>query len=461
MDNKETILTQISNTMKDLEENKKVLKTFESDGYNGEVTSYTTADNQVLYSARLISVPGCAAVGDTVPNAIEALKEVQPWYFNNHKERGWPLPPPDTSSEPHEDTRCTSTKEFHGIPRRCRLKHGHEDAHEGSSSAGWVKWENDDDSHATHADDEASKAPRKIRASYSQYSLYGNCPLQYKLKYVDKEPYHDVGIELIFGTAMHETIQDWLKLRYAKSKLADHMDFSDILKQQMVKEFKSMTILTETGPLRPCTIQELQEYYYAGIKILNDLYKHANEFFPVKDTVLVGIEIPLEVPLRENLELIAYLDIVLYNKKEDKTYIIDLKTSKKGWTWQKKDDKKTNQLLLYKKYYAEQYDVPPEKIVPVFFILKRRVIHNPMQPNFNKRITKFVPTHGKISLGRATKSWESFLNEAFTEDGNRNPDGKYNPTPAKYTCLFCPYNNNKELCSASYYLGKTPSDDEE
>ena len=45
------------------------------------------------------------------------------------------------------------------------------------------------------------------KISYSQLSLYTNCPHQWKLRYIDKITESESNIYLVFGTAMHETLQ--------------------------------------------------------------------------------------------------------------------------------------------------------------------------------------------------------------------------------------------------------------
>ena len=51
-----------------------------------------------------------------------------------------------------------------------------------------------------------------------------------------------------------------------------------------------------------------------------------------------------------------------------------LKTSTMGWNkWQKKDENKTQQLLLYKQFYSKMYNHPIEKIEVEYFIVKRKL----------------------------------------------------------------------------------------
>lgn len=290
------------------------------------------------------------------------------------------------------------------------------------------------------------------RASYTQYTVYEECPRQYKLKYIDKVAPPDESIHLIFGTAMHETVQLWLKYRFEGSKKADHFDFSVTLKEWMAKETKSYIREDDDGnKIYPTNPEELQEFYVDGLEILHHLYKYADEFFPTKDHELIGIELPLEMQIKGELKYIGYVDVIIHDKKEDIYYIIDLKTSTRGWSkWQKTDKKKTNQALLYKQFYSDLYDVPLDNIIPKFIILKRKIKEDAPYPI--KRLSNFVPSHGKISMSRANESWNKFIEECFDDDGQRRTDKEYPPNPSKSNCRFCLFNNNKDLCPTSYYL---------
>ena len=52
------------------------------------------------------------------------------------------------------------------------------------------------------------------RISYSQISMYNECPFKWKLNYVDKLSIRESNIHLIFGTAMHEVLQTYLEIMY-------------------------------------------------------------------------------------------------------------------------------------------------------------------------------------------------------------------------------------------------------
>ena len=55
------------------------------------------------------------------------------------------------------------------------------------------------------------------RISYSQLSMYSDCPLRWKLNYVDKLSVSESNIYLIFGTAMHTVLQKYLEIMYHDS----------------------------------------------------------------------------------------------------------------------------------------------------------------------------------------------------------------------------------------------------
>ena len=74
--------------------------------------------------------------------------------------------------------------------------------------------------------------------------------------------------------------------------------------------------------------------------------------------------------------------MVLYHEPTNKFYIYDIKTSRSGWNAKaKKDETKQMQLVLYKKFFNEQYGIPLEDIEVEFFIVKRKIWENSDFPN--------------------------------------------------------------------------------
>ena len=72
--------------------------------------------------------------------------------------------------------------------------------------------------------------------------------------------------------------------------------------------------------------------------------------------------------------MVGYLDIVILDEITNTLKIYDIKTSTRGWNkWMKKDENKTQQLLLYKQFYSKQYNHPIDKIEVEYFIVKRKL----------------------------------------------------------------------------------------
>lgn len=299
-------------------------------------------------------------------------------------------------------------------------------------------------------DDDLKEESKGSVVSYSQYSMWLNCPWQWKLNYVDGQYRFDQSIDTIFGTAMHNTIQDWLATHFADPKKAKRTDLNPLLKENLITEFKSSVREDNGEKLYVCDASTLQEYYEDGCAILDHVQKYGKDFFPTKNFKLMGCETKLTVQLRENLKFRAYLDIVIHDESLNEYHIIDLKTSRAGWyESQKKDDRKLHQLLLYKRFFAKEYGVLEENVKVKFIILKRKIKDN---PDFViRRLTNFEPAQGSISMKRMEASWNKFLTECFDETGtHRTEDIK--PTPSESACKYCPFNNEESLCSSSYYL---------
>ncbi len=280
------------------------------------------------------------------------------------------------------------------------------------------------------------------RISYSQLSMYNDCPLRWKLNYVDKLSVSESNIYLIFGTSMHEVIQTYLEVMYNDSvKNADLLDLNQMLKDKLIEQFK---IAEEQDNKAPCTKEELYEFFQDGVEILQFVKSKRNQYFHKRDYELIGCEVPISYDLEKNVKLIGYIDIVILHKPTNTIKIYDIKTSTRGWNkWMKADKNKTQQLLLYKQYYAKQYNHPVDKIEVEYFIVKRKLYENCDFPQ--KRVQKFVPASGKPSMNKVIKGLDMFVNNVFDNDGNHKID-KIFALPSKKSCKFCEFNQT-EYCS--------------
>ena len=272
------------------------------------------------------------------------------------------------------------------------------------------------------------------RISYSQISMYSECPHRWKLNYIDKLRIFESNIHLIFGTAMHEVIQTHLEVMYNDSiKNADILDLNKMLRDKLIEQFK---IAEERDGKPPCKKEDLHEFFQDGVDILDFYTKRKSDYFAKRGYKLIGCEVPIDFDLKNGIKMIGYLDIVLLDEVLDVIKIIDIKTSTMGWNkWQKADENKTQQLLLYKQFYSKQYNHPIERIEVEYFIVKRKLWEKAMFPQ--KRIQKFVPASGKPSMNKVNGRMLKFINEAFTESGKYKTDMV--ATPSKKACKWCEF----------------------
>jgi len=280
------------------------------------------------------------------------------------------------------------------------------------------------------------------RISYSQLSMFSECPHKWKLNYIDKLRVSEPSIHLLFGTAMHEVIQKYLDVMYQyTAKRADMLNLKRTLQEKMVEQFN---IDKENYGKEPCTKEELKEFFQDGCDILDFFKKRRGDYFSKKGYELIGCEVPVEMGLQKNLTWVGYLDIVMRDTIHDRIKIYDIKTSTMGWNkWMKADDNKTQQLLLYKQFYSKQYNHPIDKIDVEYFIVKRKLYENAKFPQ--KRVQKFIPASGTVSMNKVAKKLTKFINEAFNEDGTHTKN-ELPPTPSKKACKWCEFKNT-EFCN--------------
>ena len=285
--------------------------------------------------------------------------------------------------------------------------------------------------------------------SYSQLSMFTACPHKWSLQYKDGYYTSESSIHMTFGTALHEALQHYITTIYEESAAAaDRIDletyFEERFRETYLKDYKSNKNVHFSNSV------EMREFFEDGLAILNFIKKNRGGYFGKRGWYLIGCEVPILLnphPGFKNVLYKGYLDVVLYNESTNKFKIMDIKTSTKGWDdYAKKDEIKQMQLILYKKFFAQQFGVSEDDIDIEYFIVKRKVWEESPYPI--SRIQEFKPASGKVKLNKATNTITSFIENVFNQDGSYK-DKKYEPKPDKFTCRFCPFKDNKELCQFS------------
>ena len=283
------------------------------------------------------------------------------------------------------------------------------------------------------------------KISYSQYSMWAQCPHRWKTAYIDGKREFSDSIHTLFGTSMHEVIQGFLTVMYEDTaKAAEALPLEDMLRTRMKRNFES--VLENNGGEMFCTEKDMVEFYGHGVDILNFIRKKRAQYFSKKGYELIGIEVPLEYDLPNNIKFIGYIDVVIKDTVRDVIKIYDIKTSTMGWNkYMKADKNKTDQLLLYKQFYSKQFNHPMDKIEVEYFIVKRKLYENVDFPQ--RRVQKFTPANGKPSINQVVKRLDEFMSESFKSDGEYNTEHIYRKEPSKKNCRFCDFNQT-EFCDA-------------
>jgi hypothetical protein len=290
--------------------------------------------------------------------------------------------------------------------------------------------------------------------SYSQLSIYSNCPYQWGLKYRDGFKVFEPSIHAVFGTALHITLQEYLTVMYEESKAAaDRLDSESTLKRVLKEEYQNF--YKKNKNIHFSNPAELAEFFDDGLKIINYVKKKSGAYFSKRGWYLVGCEVPIVLkPLKglSNVLFSGFIDVVFYHEPSNTIKILDIKTSTRGWgDKEKKDNIKTSQLVLYKKFFAEQYNFPIDNIEVEYFITRRKVYEEGDFPQ--KRIQEYKPAAGKVKINKASQLLEGPLNDVFNSDGSFKIH-ELEKRPSKENCRFCPYSNNPDLCNKNEEVKK-------
>jgi hypothetical protein len=278
--------------------------------------------------------------------------------------------------------------------------------------------------------------------SYSQFSIHQQCPHRWSLEYVYGHKIYKPNINLIFGTAFHETLQKYIDVMYTESgAAADRMDLETLFTERFREVYSTEYEKTKE---HFSNAQEMREFFNDGVAILKWIKARRNKLFTIRKVKLLGIEMPLLVGLTKNVYLKGYIDFILYDEELKKVYIYDIKTSTRGWgDREKKDDNKIAQILLYKEYFGRQFGFDVDNIEVEYFIVKRKIWEESEFPI--PRVQSFKPASGKTKRKQAVESLNNFIKDCFDEGGK--PQIKsYLKNIGESSCKWCPYRDDNELC---------------
>ena len=145
---------------------------------------------------------------------------------------------------------------------------------------------------------------------------------------------------------------------------ADRLDLVEVFQEKFMEEYKKQ--YTTNNKQHFSSADEMREFFEDGVEILSWLKKKRSKYFSKRGWYLVGCEVPIVIQpnkMYNNVLYNGFLDVVMYHEPTNTFKIIDIKTSTRGWREkEKKDENKQFQLILYKHFFSEQYNLPDDDI---------------------------------------------------------------------------------------------------
>lgn len=250
----------------------------------------------------------------------------------------------------------------------------------------------------------------KTHISFSELKDWNFCPYYRKLVQEDGLNPYTESIFTVFGTSVHKICETIINDESSKN-LFENVFQENIKNSSIEPTEKEVETFTREGKdILEEVLTALEKYFgkYELVKAEEQLYEKINDFS------------------KGNYDFKGFIDLVL--KTEDgKLHIIDWKTCSWGWDAQKKSDKMvTYQLTLYKKFYAQKYNVDLDSIETHFALLKRTA-------KKGTKVELFRVTSGNKKIENATE----LLVNAVTNIT------KGNHVKNKLSCSKCNFNKTE------------------
>ena len=167
---------------------------------------------------------------------------------------------------------------------------------------------------------------KNVHISYSSLSTYNKCPKLWELMYLRNEVPFTQNIYTCFGSAMHETIQEWLTVMYHDSvKASNDINLDKLLYANMVKSYKMGKAMMNGDHFS--SADELTQFYLDGKHILNFLKKKRAGYFSTKNMMLAGVETLLYQDIKPGVKFKGLVDLVFYHKNSQSNSKADLENT--------------------------------------------------------------------------------------------------------------------------------------
>jgi len=253
---------------------------------------------------------------------------------------------------------------------------------------------------------------KSVTFSPSAIITFDECPHKWRLTYLLKKSKFETSIDLLFGIAAHEAVQN----AFLKRDMSLAYDFFDIFKKK-IEEKKS--------ELKEKDFNKIEELLVDAHNIF-DNFELKVDFDNIED---IKVEEKLFGRIKDYWNFSGRLDLMLKAKGKEKYKIIDIKTTKRSWDISKLNNVATiSQLVLYKSFVCAMKNIPTRDVSVAFLFLK-------------KKSTKPVDLH---TIGSGPKTIEKCTNN-MNNSIKLIESGKFFKSHDKRVCKWCEFDNT-EFC---------------
>lgn len=254
----------------------------------------------------------------------------------------------------------------------------------------------------------------KPHVSFSELSDWWECPYRHKLKHIDKVPVEDRSHYLDFGIAVHASCESYLRTRVMDQSIAtdiirsaweehghaekegDIADLEDCLAQAEAILAEVPGWLDATFPGWKCI--EAEHLLYERVQ------DHPHAF---KGYIDAAIEV----------------EQLVRGKPKKVVWLLDWKTTTWGWGRDKKQDPhRKRQLIYYKTFWSQKFNIPMSDIKCGFVLLKRTA-------KKDNRCELLPVSVGDVSSKKSLKVVNNMLKSMKKGIFIKN----------RYSCKYCPF----------------------
>jgi hypothetical protein len=263
----------------------------------------------------------------------------------------------------------------------------------------------------------------KAHISFSEMMDWVDCSWRHKLKHIDKIPIEEESEHLMYGSIIHDAIEDYLN----GTKPLDW----EVTSLKVREELSKLQKFKEAP-------DEIDEWCNSIKLIFDELPSWLEKTFPKYKVVEAEHQLQETIENKPGRFFKGFIDIILENPVIQKgkpsseplgvEYLIgDWKSSGSGWSNSKKNDQyKKMQMILYKYFWCRKTGIDPKNVKCAWILLKRNA-----KPGQHIELVP-VSSEQKDIDGALQKVSEMIsLVEKKIFHKNRN------------ACMFCPYKHTK------------------